>query len=289
MESDNSPSRSQPAGRVEPPVVPQHTRPASREDHTARLLTALAALPVVALVVWVGGWLLQAVVVVLALLAFGELAQAARRRGLPLLQQWGVVWILLWMLLPAAWLASPAVPVLMLVSLLSAGVLLYPGRRLSLESVAVTGLATAYCGLFRALPELRHQHHGLALVVLLLLGVWAHDIAGYYGGRALGRLPLHPVSPGKTREGLLVGSAMCLVACVLGGVLIGPGLLDGLAIGVILCILAPLGDLAESYWKRELKVKDLGNLLPGHGGVLDRADALLFGAVGIWLLTLLRH
>lgn len=123
------------------------------------------------------------------------------------------------------------------------------------------------------------------MVVFLALGVCS-DVGGYFAGILLGRRPLAPViSPNKTWEGL--GGSV--VACVATGAGIVPGLLggrfwQGMVLGAAAVAAATLGDLAESMIKRDLEIKDMGSVLPGHGGLMDRVDSLLFNAPVAWLL-----
>jgi phosphatidate cytidylyltransferase len=118
------------------------------------------------------------------------------------------------------------------------------------------------------------------------------DIGGYFAGITLGRGGRHPmapvISPKKTWEGF-AGSA---VACLIGGALCVTLLLhghtwQGLLVGAAAVLAATLGDLAESMIKRDLEIKDMGTLLPGHGGILDRLDSLLLVAPVVWLLLFL--
>ncbi len=129
--------------------------------------------------------------------------------------------------------------------------------------------------------------------VLVLLGlIWAGDIAAYYGGRALGRHRLAPViSPAKTVEGAVAGTvASLVVGLLLARVLIDEADRGSLWVfGIIVLatsIAAQLGDLAESAIKRSAGVKDSSTLLPGHGGMLDRIDSVLFAAPVFYFLTL---
>ena len=121
---------------------------------------------------------------------------------------------------------------------------------------------------------------GLSLVLAFLLTVAAADIAAYVVGSRWGRRKLAPrLSPGKSWEGAAGGLMAALAAGALLGLAIDDlGPLDGLALGGICGMLAPLGDLVESLFKRELGIKDSGRLLPGHGGFLDRLDAAIFCA-----------
>jgi phosphatidate cytidylyltransferase len=120
---------------------------------------------------------------------------------------------------------------------------------------------------------------GLALVGVVFAVTWLNDTAAYLVGRSFGRTKLVPaLSPGKTR----IGSAAGLIAGALSGILAAWvfGLPVNVAVagimGFVLAVAGQLGDLAESLIKRSLGVKDMGNLIPGHGGMLDRVDALLF-------------
>lgn len=136
---------------------------------------------------------------------------------------------------------------------------------------------------------------GLALLGFPLLVTWINDSAAYFAGRAWGRRKLIPaVSPGKTVEGAWAGTLAAVVAGALYGALLLGGALDlpigalGGAIGALLVsVAAQIGDLAESLLKREAGVKDSGTIFPGHGGILDRLDALFFAfPVGYFALLI---
>lgn len=128
----------------------------------------------------------------------------------------------------------------------------------------------------RLLPD-----HGLSMTLYLLLVVWATDIGAYFAGRHFGGPKLLPqVSPSKTWSGLLGGMAAAgsLAFCYAKVQSVHlPELATGLAL--VLAVVAQLGDLFESYVKRRVGVKDSGRLIPGHGGVLDRIDGLIFAAL----------
>jgi phosphatidate cytidylyltransferase len=143
-----------------------------------------------------------------------------------------------------------------------------------------------------SLSWLRDQAHGEWLVLLLLFIIWAADIGAYFAGRMLGRNKLAPsISPGKTREGLLGGLILALLAAQVlahySGTFHAPSW-PLAVITVITALVSAAGDLFISIHKRTAGVKDSGRIFPGHGGVLDRFDSLLAGApffaLGIYLL-----
>lgn len=166
---------------------------------------------------------------------------------------------------------------------------------LALGSVAAAGLASllpgasvhraAFGALYVGLPAvsllwLRHATpNGIVLVLWLFLVVWATDTFAYFAGRAIGGPRLAPrISPSKTWAGL--GGGMAGAAAV-GGAFVGVVGGDALAAAALsgaLAVVAQAGDLFESWLKRRVDVKDSGTLIPGHGGVLDRLDGLLFAA-----------
>ncbi len=178
-----------------------------------------------------------------------------------------------------------------------------PLERVLLDaSVSIFGLL--YIGLaLVTIPLIWAAEHGPSLLLLLFCVVWAGDSVALYVGRSLGRHKLAPkLSPGKTWEGSLGSVAGSLIVTVLLILLAGwmarhnlPGLsyeggwLHWLLLAVVLNVAAQIGDLVESALKRGAKVKDSGSLLPGHGGVLDRIDALLLAAPVLWYAQLVQQ
>ncbi|MGI8685440.1 MAG: phosphatidate cytidylyltransferase [Acidimicrobiales bacterium] len=139
------------------------------------------------------------------------------------------------------------------------------------------GLLGSFAALLLALP----RREGVAFLLAAVVATAAYDIGGLFFGSQMGSRPLAPeISPNKTMEGLIGGMASSVFVTVL---LIGvvPGIAPwtagkALVLGLVVAVVAPLGDLCQSMLKRDLGVKDMGTILPGHGGVLDRFDALLF-------------
>jgi phosphatidate cytidylyltransferase len=180
--------------------------------------------------------------------------------------------------------------------------------RSPLDRVMRDAAASIFCVVYvgftlATLPLLSVQEGGPSLVLLLLFVVWSGDIAALYVGKSLGKRKLAPkLSPNKTWEGtaasvagsLLITLALIGAARWLGGrgidLLAYPGSVGHwLLLALVLNVAAQLGDLAESALKRGAGVKDSGTLLPGHGGVLDRIDALLLAAPALWYAQLLKQ
>lgn len=130
------------------------------------------------------------------------------------------------------------------------------------------------------------QPDGEIRVALFILLAVANDTGGYIAGATLGRHPLAPtVSPKKSWEGLAGSIVLATAVGVLGAVYgLGESPVLGIALGVMTAITATVGDLAESLLKRDLELKDMGSLLPGHGGVLDRLDSLVITAPFVYLV-----
>jgi phosphatidate cytidylyltransferase len=150
-----------------------------------------------------------------------------------------------------------------------------PAIAVTLMGIFWIGFALAHAVLLRDLP------HGDGIVVDVLVGTFLGDTGAYIGGRAIGHTPLAPrISPNKTLEGLGVGIIVAVVATWCAGLyqdwLSGP---QALLLGFAIALIGPLGDLFESYLKRDAEVKDTGTLFGAHGGALDRLDAVLFTAV----------
>lgn len=271
-----------------------------------RILTAVILIPgVLCLVFLAPYWLFVAVTAAVAALAGWECMGLGKHAGF----------------------RAPRVAVLIAILALFAGTFEYPDRTAILFGL-LSLLLLVYCtfrrapdramsdamasifGLFYAgstllaLPALREEPNGPSVVAFLFFVVWAGDIAALYIGRYFGRRKLAPtISPQKT----WAGAVASLVASVIiaGGLLGAAHLLETrwnsvmlsypdetwywLVLAVIVNIAAQVGDLAESALKRSAGVKDSGILLPGHGGILDRIDALLIAAPVLWYAQVIRQ
>jgi phosphatidate cytidylyltransferase len=155
-------------------------------------------------------------------------------------------------------------------------------RHSGTAGIAVTLLALWWIGFgFAHAVMLRGLPHGLGVVIDVLVGTFVADTGAYFGGRLFGRRPLAPeISPNKTVEGLAIG-----MLCAVAAVWLASRYQDwmpashALVLGIGIAVVGPIGDLFESYVKRQAGTKDTGRLFGAHGGALDRLDAVLFTAV----------
>lgn len=282
----------------------------------ARVLVAAVGIPLAFLLIHLGGWYLAGLMAVAAALAAKEFLDLAVAGGGRPLRWLGIpaasALVVLAGLEPgfAIW-GDRALALLVVLGLAASCSVTAAGGidRAPLLSAAATVSGVVYTGgtlsfvvLLRHLPETQgavaaHPWEGTLLVFLPLAVTWVGDTAAYFVGKKMGKRPLAPrVSPNKTIEGGVAG----LIAAPATGALMGVFLqglpnfpvspLAGAAVGLVLGAGAQLGDLAESVLKREAGVKDSGALLPGHGGVLDRFDALFFTIpLGYGLILLARY
>jgi len=271
-----------------------------------RVLTgAVLIIAVLALIYFDIPWLLTAVSACLALLAALEFRDLTAKAGWPIPLWWTVVAIAALFAISAAGWVEP----LAAVSVLTLLLFTMNAFRSALERVLPETGAGLLMLLYVAfpltlVPRILGAEDGTALLLFLFLCVWCGDIAALYVGKNLGRRKLAPsLSPNKTWEGS--------IASVAGSVLFGMGLIwlgdwfsghnsaftrlhtswpwwQFALLAVLLNVSAQVGDLAESALKRGVGVKDSGTLLPGHGGMLDRIDALLFAAPVLWFVLVLR-
>lgn len=253
-----------------------------------RVVTALVVLPVLLAGLLLGPPLLGAAVVLIALLlGVWEFFGLIEARGLVPFRVTGVVLLLaafVEVVTRLDWVGPPLWPMVALVSL-TALLLRVGDFTATVPAAALTLMGATYLGALggtiAGLRMLEPQVLAPWRLVLLLAIIMMSDTAAFFVGSALGRRPLAPaISPGKTMEGAaggLVGGVAGALAVWAAGLPGVPAWHAGL-LGFVVAILGMLGDLLESLLKRWAGVKDSGRLFPGHGGMLDRLDSLLFGA-----------
>jgi phosphatidate cytidylyltransferase len=257
-----------------------------------RAISAVIALPLIgALILWRQPWGFGALVLEVAAIGLHEYgaitltAASARLRagvvilgvgltaGIYALPAYTVVWVL------AAFVATATLV------LLDPGEIPAAGARLGLAAFGVF-----YLGLLCAPMAIlqRDADHGRAWVLLAIALTFGNDTGAYFAGRGLGRHKLYPaVSPAKTVEGAIGGMLAGLLVMLVARALFVPWLTvrDCLLAALPAGVIGPIGDLVESLIKRAFGVKDSGHLIPGHGGMLDRIDALLFVGAWVWVYT----
>jgi phosphatidate cytidylyltransferase len=255
----------------------------------SRILVAAVGLPLALGVVWLGGWWLCLLAIAAGLIALHELYVMARPlRPLALAGYAGLALTLLGVQLGGpVWMIGGFLTTVAFAFLLK-GVSetrqsLTVAVATTVLGVAWVGLGLAYLMLLRGLPE-----HGRLAIFTVLLAVFGADTFAFFTGRLIGRHKMAPViSPGKTWEGFVTGTAVCVFVTWVA--LYRTGFLEGwrsLVLGGALAVSSVLGDLFESALKRDVGVKDSGRLLAGHGGMLDRIDALLFaGATAYYVIA----
>ena len=254
----------------------------------SRLAVALVALPAVLALVWAGGWWLFALVAVGGLVALDEFWRMARPlRPLAAAGYAGAALALVGAELGGlGWMVGGFVATFPLAFLLKG---IAETKTTTTVTVGTTVLGAGWVGLglgflllLRDLPE-----HGVLVVFTVLLAVWANDTLAYFAGRSFGRHKMAPtVSPGKTWEGFAAGSVASMAIAFFA--LYDQRFLaiwQSIVLGAVIAVAGPVGDLFESALKRDMQVKDTGRVLGGHGGMLDRIDALLFAGAAVYFLV----
>lgn len=264
-----------------------------------RVAFAAVAIPAAVLLVWLGEWWLTALLSLVALLGVREVYRFARQKGIRPLGGIGLpiamaAPVFAWLgigpthLDPTLWFTFAPLGILLLLTLTLAS--RTPEER-PLASVAVTAFGVAYAAILPSfLLALRYANGaedrswaGTALAFFPIVIIWTCDTVAMFAGKLLGGPKLAPVvSPGKTWSGTVVGAlAATAIAPAYDALALRPQgvmleLWQVLLVGAVLGIVGQVGDLAESLLKREAGMKDSSDLIPGHGGVLDRFDSLYF-------------
>ena len=235
-----------------------------------------------------GGWWFAAFVILAMIVSAGEFYATARSedsRPLALFGLLGVVFMGVGAQLTgaaaiAAWAAAFSVVTILFLTL--------SPRRQPLEDASVTISGMVWVGVLSFAILIAQGPHPVAYILFVVLLVAANDTGAYFVGRAFGRHKLSPmISPEKTVEGLVGGLiAGLVIASILATFPAWEtiGIAKALVAGAVVGLIAPLGDAVESMVKRSLGVKDMGSVLPGHGGMLDRIDGFLFAVPAIYFL-----
>jgi phosphatidate cytidylyltransferase len=260
-----------------------------------RTISTLIAIPAVVLLVWFGTPWMTLLAVAWGLGAVNEFyGLVAKSKGLEPLTYFGMFWVLLFIISPN-FSKVPQISDLQPVSILLTTAIIFPlifllvrkGKENAFANWAWTIAGILYVGwLLSYYVTLRDLgYFGRGWVFLALLCTFASDISAYLTGRSLGRHKMAPyISPKKTWEGAVGGLA--------GAIIISPvvvyffklpiGYMEAIILGFVISMVGQLGDLVKSLFKRNMTVKDSGNVLPGHGGFLDRMDSVAFAGVTVY-------
>lgn len=272
-----------------------------------RILTGLVGVPIVVWLLHSGGMLFNAAIFVLAAIGWLEFYNMAKNKGYNVFYfSSGIMTLVLvgsLMYLDDSIYTLYSLPLFLVVTIIA---ILLEGlykhcKGHLVENVGLSVMAVLYIGIlffhFGLLRQLPFEpvvigsfvlEGGECFFWLIMLGTWASDTFAYFVGCAIGKRKLCPnVSPNKSVEGAAAGFIGCLAVMVYLGVkVLDMEIAQAAALGLCVAVFAPLGDLVESILKRSFGVKDSGKIFPGHGGVLDRCDSLLFAIpLGYYVLV----
>ncbi len=299
--SSGAPSGPRKAADARRPVRTESVRPGSlsRPAPSGRNMGAAVAVGVALLAIFavaskLGKGYLVAIVVAILAFAAVEFYDTVRRQGYQPAQLLGIVAVAV-MPLAAYWRGTDGVMAVLAFAIIATLVLFMLSGSIEsnpLPNTAATMLGIVYIGVLGSFAGLMlgQFQHGIHTLVALVVGTVAYDIFGLVFGSSIGKHPLAEwISPSKTWEGLLFGFLGAFLSIVVMSKFgkwtpWDAKLMQALQLGLVVGIAAPLGDLAESMLKRSLGVKDFGNILPGHGGVLDRFDCYLFSLPAVYFL-----
>jgi phosphatidate cytidylyltransferase len=260
-----------------------------------RVITSVIAMPVILAFVWLGGWWGFAAAIIAVILSVYELHNMMLHEGYhPLIV---VSFALSILFLVAAMLPQQRL-ILLEIGLSAALLVTLPlfFFRKKLEGAMVDWSLTLAIPVYLGWPLsvfllLRGSQVGISpgfwWVLTVFLGVWGFDTAAFFAGHFFGRHKLAPnISPAKTWEGAAGGLILSIAAALLLTTLpLGVPWYLAILLGILIGIAATLGDLAESLIKRQTHVKDSGQIIPGHGGILDRIDSLLFAVIVVFIFA----
>ncbi|NLM21470.1 MAG: phosphatidate cytidylyltransferase [Peptococcaceae bacterium] len=255
-----------------------------------RVLSALIGIPILLLLTWHGGWYLASLIVVLALLGLREFLNLGQKAGFnirpKLTALFCILWLVIFLLQRTEWFLPLAV-IWFVISFGNYG-LNYP--TVSFTDAAYSFLSIFYpVGLFTILFFLRDLPDGKAWCFFVFILVWITDSGAYFIGSAFGESKLAPkVSPNKSIEGAIGGLvAACCFGLIFWYLTRLGNLYAVLLLSLLASIVSQVGDLFESALKRTASLKDSGAIIPGHGGILDRFDSLLFAIPIVYVFLLL--
>lgn len=264
-----------------------------------RVITAIVGIIAVLGLVWLGSWFLTGAILAVALLALWEYDHMLKQFHISISLKPTALAMGL-MILSAGFYSVKLYFATVLLTFVLLLYLILGMKKEDMSSLIYSAFGAVYFGLgFGTLALLRGSHEllppyevsiepGIFLILFALICTWASDSFAYLAGKSFGKHKMAPhISPNKTVEGLMGGALGCIVLGVGVSAFFHFDLLQGFILSVMAAIMAPMGDLFESYVKRACDIKDSGHILPGHGGMMDRFDSLLFVAPSLAAVLLL--
>lgn len=266
-----------------------------------RVITAIVGIIAVLCLVWLGGWFLTGAVLIVSLIALMEYERMLKKISIRIYTKPAAL-ALAAIILSSGFYSVKVFTAVLFLAFCLLLFLILAIKKEEMTDLIYTAFGVVYFGIgFGTLSLLRGSREllpagavnadpGIFLILFVLVCTWASDSFAYLAGRSLGKHKMAPhISPNKTVEGLIGGA----IGCVVLGVLLAYGfkyqLSHGFFLSLMAAVMAPVGDLFESYIKRACDIKDSGHILPGHGGMMDRFDSLLFVAPSLAaVLALLR-
>ena len=262
-------------------------------NRTTRILVAVITIPILLGLSYLGGILFLLFVLLIGIGSFYEFAELVKNKGDNVNQTIGVLSVAF--LIVNVFYHFIGLQLIIFSSILLLLIFeLFRNKGSAIHNIGSTLLGIFYIGLFSSsilgirefYSNSLHYNNGGLIIISIFITLWATDSAAYFLGSAFGKHKLFPrVSPNKSWEGAIAGFIFAIVTMVvLNTILLSfISFTDALVIGIIIGLFGQIGDLIESLLKRDAGVKDSSNLIPGHGGVLDRFDSLFFSAPIIFL------
>jgi phosphatidate cytidylyltransferase len=263
-----------------------------------RILVAVIAIPIILAASYFGGYLFLLFILVISLISFYEFSLLARNKNMHVNLIVGLISVFIFVVNSYLKLIDNYTSLLIIISALCV-IELFRNKNSALLNLGGTLLGVLYIGLFSSalisirefyIPREENYSQGGFLIISIFAAIWICDSAAYYIGTAFGKHKLLPrVSPNKSWEGAIAGFVFAIIAMIVSKLIV----LDfiswnsAIGMGIIVGVLGQIGDLIESLFKRDSGVKDSSDLIPGHGGIFDRFDSLIFSAPLILILLIL--